>query len=40
MHPTTFVLTFSAALDPARAQDIHNYTLTRIGPNGHGGQKI
>ena len=32
-QPTTLVLTFSAALDPTRAQDLNNYQL--IGPQGH-----
>jgi hypothetical protein len=32
MEPTVLVLTFSSALDPARAEDIHNYRI--IGPNG------
>ena len=39
-QPTTFVLTFSAALDPARAQDPNNYTLRPIGPNGNVGKRI
>jgi uncharacterized repeat protein (TIGR01451 family) len=37
---TQFVLTFSSAIDPARAQDIRNYTLAPIGPSGHLGHKI
>jgi hypothetical protein len=32
MQPTVLVLTYSAALDPARAQDVHNYRI--IGPGG------
>ena len=39
-QPTQFVLTFTSALDPARAQDIRNYTLAPIGPKGHLGHKI
>jgi uncharacterized repeat protein (TIGR01451 family) len=35
-----FVLTFSAALDPARAEDIRNYRLAPIGPKGHLGPEI
>ena len=30
-HPTLLVLTFSAALDPATAQDVSNYRLERLG---------
>ena len=32
IQPTVLVLTFSAALDPARAQDVHDYRI--IGPGG------
>jgi hypothetical protein len=32
-QPTVFVLTFSTALDPARAQDVTNYRLTPISGN-------
>ena len=39
-QPTEFVLTFSSALDPTRAQDTQNYTLTPIGPSGHLGRRI
>ena len=39
-QPTAFVLTFSSALDPARAQDAHNYTLRPVGPHGHVGARI
>jgi hypothetical protein len=39
-QPTLFVLTFSSALDPARAQNVHNYTLTPIGPHGRLGREI
>ena len=39
-QPTAFVLTFSSALDPTRAQDTQNYTLTPIGPSGHLGRRI
>jgi uncharacterized repeat protein (TIGR01451 family) len=39
-QPTQFVLTFSSALDPARAEDIRNYTLAPIGPRGHLGAHI
>ena len=39
-RPTRFVLTFSTALDPARAEDLHNYTLTLISPKGHTGKRI
>jgi hypothetical protein len=34
------VLTFSSALDPTRAQDIHNYMLVRLNSSGHGVKKI
>ena len=34
-QPTEFVLTFSSALDPLRAQDPHNYKLKPVGPHGH-----
>ena len=37
---TQFVLTFSAALDPARAEDIRNYTLAPVGAGGHLGPRI
>jgi hypothetical protein len=33
-QPTEFVLTFSSALDPARAQDPHNYKLKPVHPDG------
>ena len=33
-QPTTYVLSFSEALDPARAQDVNNYRLVQIGGNG------
>jgi methyl coenzyme M reductase subunit D len=39
-HPTSFVLTFSSPLDPARAQDPHNYTLRPVGLHGHLGRII
>jgi uncharacterized repeat protein (TIGR01451 family) len=39
-QPTLFVLTFSSALDPARAQNVHNYTLAPIGPHGRLGKQI
>ncbi len=39
-QPTDFVLTFSSALDPTRAQDPLNYTLRQIAPNGHLGARI
>ena len=39
-QPTEFVLTFSSALDPARAQDVQNYALAPIGPGGQIGRKI
>src|SRR5262249_54066774 len=39
-QPTAFVLTFSSALDPTRAQDPHNYTLRPVGPDGHLGGRI
>ncbi len=32
---TAFVLTFSSAMDPTRAQDTQNYTLTTVGRHGH-----
>jgi hypothetical protein len=38
--PTRFVLTFSSALEPARAQDPQNYTLRPIGPKGRVGKRI
>ena len=31
--PTTIVLTFDQALDPATAQDVHNYRI--VSPQGH-----
>jgi uncharacterized repeat protein (TIGR01451 family) len=39
-QPTEFVLAFSSALDPARAQDPNNYTLKPVGPHGHLGARI
>jgi uncharacterized repeat protein (TIGR01451 family) len=39
-QPTEFVLTFSSALDPARAQNVHNYSLAPIGPGGRLGKEI
>jgi uncharacterized repeat protein (TIGR01451 family) len=39
-QPTTFVLTFNSALDPARAQDVQNYNLAPISPSGHLGKEI
>jgi uncharacterized repeat protein (TIGR01451 family) len=39
-HPTSFVLTFSSALDPARAQNLQNYVLTTINAIGQVGQRI
>jgi hypothetical protein len=39
-QPTEFVLTFSSALDPARAQDPNNYILRPIGADGHLGKRI
>ena len=39
MHPTTLVVTFSAALDPARAQDLSNYRLALRGPDGKFGTR-
>jgi hypothetical protein len=39
-QPTLFVLTFSSALDPTRAQDPNNYTLRPIGVDGHLGKRI
>ena len=39
MHPTTLVLTFSAGLDPARAQDLSNYHLAFRGPDGKFGTR-
>jgi uncharacterized repeat protein (TIGR01451 family) len=39
-QPTTFVLAFSAPLDPARAQNPSNYTLMPLGPNGQTGAPI
>ena len=35
MHPTTLVLTFSAPLDPERADDVNNYQIVALG----GGEK-
>ena len=34
MQPTSLVLTFSSALDPARAEDAHNYRIVLIGGRG------
>jgi uncharacterized repeat protein (TIGR01451 family) len=34
-QPTAFVLTFSSALDPTRAQDPHNYKLKPVELHGH-----
>ena len=39
MHPTTLVLTFSAALDPTRAADVSNYHLVGRGPDGKFGTR-
>jgi hypothetical protein len=39
-QPTEFVLAFSSALDPTRAQDVRNYTLRPISPHGHVGGRI
>ena len=39
-QPTEFVLTFSSALDPTRAQDVKNYTLVPIDSRGHTGREI
>jgi hypothetical protein len=39
-QPTEFVLTFSSALDPTRADNPRNYTLTPIGENGPRGRRI
>src|SRR5262249_7286511 len=39
-QPTEFVLTFSSALDPTRAQDPNNYTLRPIGVDGHLGRRM
>jgi uncharacterized repeat protein (TIGR01451 family) len=39
-HPTSFVLTLSSALDPARAQNLQNYVLTTIIAIGQVGQRI
>ena len=39
MHPTTLVVTFSAALDPTRAEDLSNYRLALRGPDGKFGTR-
>jgi hypothetical protein len=39
-QPTRLVLAFSAALDPARAQDLRNYRLTALGPGGRPGRRV
>jgi uncharacterized repeat protein (TIGR01451 family) len=39
-QPTAFVLKFSSALDPTRAQDPNNYTLRAVSPNGHLGKSF
>jgi hypothetical protein len=33
LMPTTVVLTFTGTLDPATAEDVHNYRI--VGPDGH-----
>jgi hypothetical protein len=38
--PTTVVLTFSTALDPARAQDVSNYRIITLGGPGRGGKRV
>ncbi len=35
LQPTTYVLTFSEALDPTSASNPKNYSLLLVGPNGH-----
>ena len=39
MHPTSIVVTFSTALDPARAEDLSNYHLVGRGPDGKYGTR-
>ena len=40
MHPTSVVLTFSAALDPARAEDVNNYQFVTMGGRGRNGNLV
>ncbi len=40
MQQTSFVLTFSTALDPASAQNVNNYTIVTLGGPGVGGNLI
>ncbi len=40
MQPTSIVLTFSTALDPASVQDVANYTIVTLGGRGKGGSMI
>ncbi len=40
MQPTSLVLTFSSALDPASATDVSNYRITTLGGHGRGGSLV
>ena len=40
MQPTSLVLTFSTALDPASATDVSNYRITTLGGHGRGGSLV
>jgi hypothetical protein len=40
MQPTSIVLTFSTALDPAAAQNVANYTIVTLGGKGVGGSMV
>jgi hypothetical protein len=39
-QPTIVVLTFSEVLDPARAEDVHNYQIVTLGGHGRGGAHV
>jgi len=39
-QPTSIVLTFTAALDPAQAEDVRNYQIETLGGHGRGGDPI
>ncbi len=40
MRPTSLVLTFSAALDPTRAEDVRNYQIVTMGGRGRYGTSV
>jgi Bacterial Ig-like domain len=40
MQPTSLVLTFSSALDPATAQDVNNYQIVTLGGRGRNGDLV